>query len=687
MRFFTNLLIVIVSPFFFACQTSQLDEQEFKLVITAKDFEESGGQYQEISNFGLKTDLKLESDQDSLEIYSLIIENEDGEDWAGIIKIDLEVQNEGVGPRFFLPGFIYGTNRANQPMHDKSKTWPRLKTGATNLPFSEYFLTRSDRLSHPIACIFTGDKIIGIGASPYMIGDESNYRQWENLDSLQFYKFNGFGCRIGESKSSVSYTLGYENAPWLYKCCRDNEYQEIEEDQVISIPAGSSKEIRFTVFNYEAEDERKLTNAIIYSYDQYHQKPRSGPDQKTAIKDLSEAISTYTYSEEHKNYATSVRENNGKIIQDDFYSIAWTGGMTVAYPMLMASIRFDQDTYYDQSTAVIQNIVDNSMNEITGLPYDAHFKGDWGHNGWWQRYVWHQESKSGYSSYLIGQALFYILKSYQADLNYNRITHEDWLEFALKVQQRVDKTADRNGEYPYRFSEKNGDGAEYDSFGGAWCLASKAMLHKIDTAYADKVEIDKSLLHYWQEYIVKMECYGTPHDVWKATDQEGILAYIKAVKIMHEVYKEKKYLTFLKDAIDYEFTWKYGYNTPVQIPPLSNGWSSSGASITSIANPHAHAMGNIIADEIKYLADETKEDYYYSRLEDVLLWPLQSYNSYDGQFDFGKKGWMSERFCASEGLTIEKYSDGSPASTWFLYHSWGASSGIESHVGDNWKGD
>ena len=50
-----------------------------------------------------------------------------------------------------------------------------------------------------------------------------------------------------------------------------------------------------------------------------------------------------------------------------------------------------------------------------------------------------------------------------------------------------------------------------------------------------------------------------------------------------------------------------------------------------------------------------------------------------------KKGWMSERFCHSEGLLPEKYPDGSPSSTWFALLPWGASNIIEGIVGEYWE--
>lgn len=41
----------------------------------------------------------------------------------------------------------------------------------------------------------------------------------------------------------------------------------------------------------------------------------------------------------------------------------------------------------------------------------------------------------------------------------------------------------------------------------------------------------------------------------------------------------------MRDALYYEYTFKFCYNSPIKIPPLGSvGWSSSGGSITSVVN-------------------------------------------------------------------------------------------------------
>lgn len=95
-------------------------------------------------------------------------------------------------------------------------------------------------------------------------------------------------------------------------------------------------------------------------------------------------------------------------------------------------------------------------------------------------------------------------------------------------------------------------------------------------------------------------------------------------------------------------------------------------------------MSNNVADEIAYCFEKTGDAYWKQRLEDTTGWGLQTFSTYDGEYDFGKKGWMSERFCYSEALLIEQYNDGSPCSTWKCFLPWGASNLLEGFCGTVW---
>lgn len=191
---------------------------------------------------------------------------------------------------------------------------------------------------------------------------------------------------------------------------------------------------------------------------------------------------------------------------------------------------------------------------------------------------------------------------------------------------------------------------------------------------------------YYNAYIRHQQCYGGPLDIDKNIDSEGILAYIRAVRYLHEITGEEYLLEHLKDALYYEYTFKFCYNSPIKVPPLSEvGWSSCGGSITSVVNPHIHPMSSSVMDEMAYYLSKREDEYIRSRLNDTLLWSCQCHNTFDGEYGYGKKGWMSERFCHSEGLLTEHYPSGDPASTWFALMPWACGSILEGLTGVLWQ--
>ena len=85
------------------------------------------------------------------------------EAFEGVIRIALPVEPQE--PRFFLPGFMYGTNRGDAPLVVDSNC-PRLRAEG-DYPASSWWMVRSDRLSHPCAFAYAGGRLTGFAASPY----------------------------------------------------------------------------------------------------------------------------------------------------------------------------------------------------------------------------------------------------------------------------------------------------------------------------------------------------------------------------------------------------------------------------------------------------------------------------------------------------------------------------------------
>ena len=251
------------------------------------------------------------------------------------------------------------------------------------------------------------------------------------------------------------------------------------------------------------------------------------------------------------------------------------------------------------------------------------------------------------------------------------------------VVHALEREINRVGEYPFVYSETDGTGTEYDSLGSSWALAASILFALITNDSKNLPLFEKSLTHYYESFIARLECYGSPLDTDKAPDNEGVLAFIRAAKLFHQLTKKQLYLDYMETALYQEFSYKFCYNSRIEVPPLSKlKWSSCGGSITSVCNPHIHPMSSSIVSEMAYFIEHAKKDsrtieYIKNRMKDTILWGCQTYNHFDGEFDYGKKGWMSERFCYSQGLVVEKYKDGSPSSTWFALMPWASSSVLE----------
>ncbi|MCR5322709.1 MAG: hypothetical protein K6E85_05525 [Lachnospiraceae bacterium] len=361
-----------------------------------------------------------------------------------------------------------------------------------------------------------------------------------------------------------------------------------------------------------------------------------------------------------------------------------------------SAYRLNNEEIRAQALDCIEHIVNTSLNEKSDLPYLVEQDGIWSNHGWW----YDKQPDPGHAAYLVGQSVYLILKAYALENRFessknfqssqkNGNLHDNWLSFAQRVIQKTEKSRNQDGEYPYVFSDKTGSGLVYDSFSGAWCMAAAAYYSYITADDSYLPELLKSEKWYHSAYIIHQECYGGPLDIDKKTDSEGILSYIRAVRYLHEIVssdEEKEILLdHLRDALYYEYTFKYCYNSPIKIPPLSKvGWSSCGGSITSVTNPHIHPMSSSVIDEMIYYLQFRDEAYIRGRLKDTVLWSCQCHNTFDKEYDYGKTGWMSERFCHSEGLLTETYPDGKPASTWFALMPWACGSILEGLTGMIW---
>lgn len=699
------------------------------LIITVREKGDSEI-YTPIGEHALRVETRVVSEETGISKVQVTVGAE--EDFEGVIKFalpvagnDMDVSAAGGSEtkepvRFFLPGFMYGTNRGDAPLVVDSAC-PRLRVNG-GYPSSSWWMVRSDRLSHPCAFAHHDGRLTGLSGSPFIVRTPER-TGWKPSVQGTFDQYTGFGCSIYPAE--LYYTLGYENAPLFFLDSHHIKERAQLDENCFRLSKGESFTFMLTVYgadedkpglkiqnrddsvyikdpgsdnenDHSRRDERLLHDALKHVYQEYHEQPRQSGSIKEAVAAIATAISRDAWLPGKHSYAGFVfdREGNsdtqpmpGRTGEHLEYrllpSITWTNGLSAALPMLMSACRLGNEEMKTQALGCIENIVSHSMNPDSGLPWLTEKDGVWSNRGWW----YDKQRNPGHAAYLVGQSVYYILKAYEWEKNKNDTTHDDWLEFAGKVISRTEQSRNADGEYPYIFSEKTGAGLEYDSFSGAWCMAAAAYYSYLTGERKYITQLLKSMEWYHDTYIRHVQCWGGPLDIDKNMDSEGILAYIRAARYIHEITGDETILEHMRDALYYEFTFKFCYNSRIKVPPLSVvGWSSCGGSITSVTNPHIHPMSSSVIDEMLYYLQQRDDPYIRSRMEDTILWSCQCHNTYDGEYGYGLKGWMSERFCHSEGLLTERYTDGSPASTWFALMPWAAGSLLEGLTGEAWEG-
>jgi len=534
-------------------------------------------------------------------------------------------------------------------------------------------MVRSDQLSHPAVFAISDGWLWGLSASPFYIRERAEVLPWRHGMAKVLEQYAGFTCSL--ERGSIGYTLGYEYAPWHFIQSHNVVKRQPLVNNCISVPSHGQLYADLLVYRFPAQSERSIYDVMERVYRIWHEPPRRTGTPEQAVEDIARAVSRDAWIPERQCYAGFVFERpDGSTYCRELPSQTWTNGLSVAVPMLSAAYRLGDEAMREQALRCIHTLMEGSVNPASGLPYASLRDSVWSNHGWW----FDGMHTPGHAGYLVGQAIWYLLWAYQME-NENRASiHSAWLSYAGRVLSIVERQKNSEGEYPYIFSERTGAGLEYDSLGGAWCLAASALYCQLTGERTWLSGLARSEAHYHASYVARAECYGGPLDTDKAVDSESVLALIRAEACLHRLTGEDRYLDHLRDALGYAFTFQFCYNTPPVASPLSDvGWSSCGGSITSTANPHIHPMSSTVIAELRYYLSCREDDYVAQRLQDMVLWSCQTYNHFDREFDYGKTGWMSERFCYSEGLLTERYPDGRPASTWFALMPWACGSILE----------
>jgi hypothetical protein len=88
-------------------------------------------------------------------------------------------------------------------------------------------------------------------------------------------------------------------------------------------------------------------------------------------------------------------------------------------------------------------------------------------------------------------------------------------------------------------------------------------------------------------------------------------------------------------------------------------------------------MGMIVDSDLYYLGRVTGDPYFMDRAKDGTAWIMQTLELYPEKTGYGRYGVLSERWCPSDGLVIQKDSEGKPYSSWFSFNLWAGAAAFE----------
>ena len=240
-------------------------------------------------------------------------------------------------------------------------------------------MTRSDRLSHPAVFAFTGKRIAGLCASPYFLRSGGRIAAWSPGMSGDWLQYAGFGCDL--DRRQISYTLGYENAPWFFLDSHHYSPRAPLAGNCFRLEPGEA--VCFTVaeFSYPAANETGLNPAIRKVYRMFHEPPRRCQSPESAVRTIAEAVGTAAWLPQRLAYAGFVFDKPDSQEIRQLPSISWTNGLAAAVPMLEAALRLRRGDLRNQALQCIDHIVQTSINPRNGLPFTAEVDGEWCNRG------------------------------------------------------------------------------------------------------------------------------------------------------------------------------------------------------------------------------------------------------------------------------------------------------------------
>ncbi|MHC4872048.1 MAG: hypothetical protein ACYTFY_09400 [Planctomycetota bacterium] len=569
------------------------------------------------------------------------------------IKCELELKCESAW--HILPGFLFGDNNLSI---SEAGHFPNLsKAESEDDTVCNEWQIRADRCAAPAAMAFGTDGGYAAIAGPAYL----------DLDNNSFIH-NGLGAGL---PGRISFSLGYQNAPFTF-VNKDTFTRGAQE----FIPAGIECETVFDIF-FDGNGIRDNAADILRDiYKLYYKAPSASVTVDECVAAVPEAMLESSWDKEHSVFmGVEVKGLPGEAVCRKIggRAIAWVGGVNAAYPLLAAGRKLQKTEWVDIACKAIDKVAAN-VNPANNLFFDAYDE-DWQPdvNYWWSG----NTNRDLHSAYTNAETACYLLRAALLEKEKTGNEMPQWYRPALTACDVILELQGEDGNCGYAYFSDRPAVASWDGFAGCWwavafCEAFRLSQDEKYIAAAEKAAV------YYNTFVQELNVWGTPMDTWKANDQEGVLAFIQTARRLHEVTGRDIYLEMLSRGAEYEFFWRYLYNTRPDTEPLkTSGWNSCGGSLTSVSNPHIHPMGLLIAGDLQYLYEKTNDNYYKQRLDDSIVWTCNCLEIFPEKTGYGRFGWTGERYCQSDGLLIKKYENGKPASTELGFNAWAAGAMLE----------
>lgn len=608
-----------------------------------------------------------------------------------ITQLRLRISISGAENCFHLiPSNIFGDNNISGSGLNEAPFLTKKRKGDAFA--AERWELKADRAAVPLAALAFEGGAVGISVPPYtdnadcaklwqqappVFEREPEERYISRLNDKKpsltplSYIANGL---FAELPGAVGVSLGYTNDPVTFT------NKHMPNPPSANLAKAASAEGEIYIKNGGKESIHEMVRAEYLKLCSEHKRAEHSKTLSEAAAGLVNAFVNMNFDKKAGEYTNMKCHPELDTVLKPWREVTengWTGGAVLAYPLVLS--RFVPGAVCDETFSLARSgeemfdRIVNSQNPISGLfgnvmkPMPG--KNDLNSGKW-------GKTENEHCTYIFAEATYYILKTIIAFKNRNMDYPKKWLDACVTVLDTMIETQREDGAMGVIYRADKKGVSDWDGFAGCWFVPATACAYKLlgDERYISSA---RKALMYYHQFVKDLKCFGTPLDTKKAVDQEGNLAFIKGSRLMYEYTGEKEYLDCLIDGANYEYLWRYAFNSRPICEPLNDGWRSKGGSITSVSHPHIHPMGVIVDSDLRFLYKCTGDKYHLDRAEDSTAWIMQNLERYPQNQGYGIYGVLSERWCPSDGLTIDSYSCGKPASTWFSYNLWASACALE----------